>query len=85
MTAHVDREPGAPLDEDSFLVANEFAEVRVQRVRTRNGDRLLIESEKTGGRVTLCPLELQALTWQSTATFTAMLAKPWEPLIDEQS
>lgn len=71
-------------DTDTIVVANEFAEIRVRRAPSRNGDRLLIESPRTGGRVVLCPLELQALTWQGTATFTAMLAKPWEPLIDEQ-
>lgn len=69
---------------NSFVVANEFAEVRVRLVHSRNGDRVLIESPKTDSRVTLCPLELQALTWQNTATFTAMLAKTCEPLLEEQ-
>lgn len=65
-------------------VGNEFAEVRVLRVETRNGSRLLIESPKSGQWVALCPLELEALTWQSTATFSAMVGNPYGPLISEE-
>src|SRR5262249_37417788 len=43
---------------DAIEIANEFAEVRISRVETRNGSRLLIESPKSGQWVTLCPLEL---------------------------
>lgn len=64
-------------------VGNEFAEVRVLRVETRNGSRLLIESPKSGQWVALCPLELEALTWQNTATFSAMVGNPFGPLISE--
>ena len=31
----------------------------------------------------LDPLELEALTWQGTATFSAMIANPFGPLIPE--
>jgi len=75
--------PGRPDADPVFTVGNEFADIRVGRVRTRNGDRLLIESPRTGRRVLLCPLELQALTWQTTATFAAMLGRPGESLVDE--
>ncbi|MRH91782.1 hypothetical protein GFY24_30820 [Nocardia sp. SYP-A9097] len=68
---------------ESIVLANEFAEVRVSRVVTRNGARLLIESPRSGQWVTLDPLELEALTWQSTATFTAMVGKPFGSLIQE--
>ncbi len=68
-----------------ITVANEFAEVRVRRVRTRNGSRLLIESPKSGQWVSLCPLELEALTWQSTATFSAMIGNPFGPLVPEET
>ena len=47
---------------DAITIANEFAEVRVVRVDTRNGSRLLIESPKSGQWVALDPLELEALT-----------------------
>jgi hypothetical protein len=69
---------------EPLLIANEFAEIRVRRINTRNGARLLIESPKTGQWVTLCPLELEALTWQTTATFSAMVGQPYAPLISEQ-
>lgn len=68
---------------DCITLGNEFAEVRVLLVRTRNGDRLKIESPRTERSVVLCPMELQALTWQGTATFTAMLGKPEEPLVED--
>lgn len=68
---------------DAITIANEFAEVRVLRVDTRNGSRLLIESPKSGQWVALDPLEIEALTWQSTATFSAMIGNPFGPLIPE--
>ena len=61
-------------------IANEFAEVRVRRVDTRNGSRLLIESPKSGQWVALDPMEMEALTWQNTTTFSAMIASPYGPL-----
>lgn len=68
---------------EAITIANEFAEVRVIRVDTRNGSRLLIESPKSGQWVALDPLELESLTWQSTATFSAMIGNPFGPLIPE--
>lgn len=68
---------------EPIVVANEFAEVRVRRVDTRNGARLLIESPKSGQWVSLDPLELEALTWQNTATFSAMVGNPFGPLVPE--
>jgi hypothetical protein len=69
-------------DGAEIVIANEFSEIRIAKVRTRNGSRLLIESPKSGQWVALCPLELEALTWQSTETFSAMVGKPFESLID---
>ncbi len=68
---------------EAITIANEFAEVRVVRVDTRNGSRLLIESPKSGQWVALDPIEMEALTWQSTATFSAMIGNPFGPLIPE--
>lgn len=65
-------------------LGNEFAEIRVRRVETRNGSRLLIESPKSGQWVALCPLELEALTWQGPPTFSAMIGNPFGPLIPEE-
>jgi hypothetical protein len=69
---------------DAIVIANEFAEVRVSRIETRNGARLLIESPKSGQWVTLCPLEVEALTWQNPQTFSAMIGNPHGPLISEE-
>jgi hypothetical protein len=70
---------------EPITIGNEFAEVRVTRVDTRNGSRLLIESRKSGHWVSLCPLELEALTWQATATFSAMISQPYGSLITDRS
>jgi hypothetical protein len=69
---------------EPITVANEFAEVRVSRVETRNGSRLLIESPKSGQWVALCPLEVEALTWQGPPTFSAMIGHPYGPLIEPE-
>lgn len=70
---------------ESISIGNEFAEVRVTRVETRNGSRLLIESPKSGQWVSLCPLELEALTWQETSTFSAMVGNPFSSLVTERT
>jgi hypothetical protein len=75
--AHVVGEP--------ITIGNEFAEARVTRVDTRNGSRLIVESPKSGHWVSLCPLELEALTWQATATFSAMISQPYGSLITDGS
>ena len=69
-------------DGAELVVANEFSEVRIAKVRTRNGSRLLIESSRSGQWIALCPLELESLTWQSTQTFSAMVGNPFRPLIN---
>jgi hypothetical protein len=70
---------------EAITIGNEFAEVRVVRVDTRNGSRLLIESPKSGQWVALDPLELESLTWQNTATFSAMIGNPFGPLVAEET
>jgi hypothetical protein len=54
-------------------IANEFAEVEVDRVRTRNGVRLRIFVPSSGRQILLCPLELEALTWQDHGLFSHLL------------
>jgi hypothetical protein len=46
---------------------------------------LLVESPKSGQWVALDPLELESLTWQNTATFSAMIGNPFGPLIPEDT
>lgn len=60
-------------------LANEFAEVVVERVTTRNGARLRIFVPSSGAEILLCPLELEALTWQDHDFFTGLLADPSGP------
>ena len=69
---------------EPLQIANEFSEIVVRRIDTRNGSRLLIESPRSGQWVALCPLELEALTWQSTATFSAMVGNPFGPLVADE-
>lgn len=68
-----------------IVIANEFAEVQMVRVETRNGSRLMISSPKSGQWITLDPLELESVTWQSPATFSAMIGHPNGPLITEEA
>jgi hypothetical protein len=68
---------------EPITIGNEFAEVRITHVNTRNGSRLLVESQRSGQWVALCPLEVEALTWQGTATFSAMIGHPFEPLLSD--
>lgn len=68
---------------ETVVIANEFAEVHVVRVETRNGSRLMIDSPKSGQWITLDPLELESLTWQSAATFSAMVGNPFGPLVPD--
>jgi hypothetical protein len=64
-------------------LANEFAVVQVRTVQTRNGVRLEISAPRLGRSVRLCPLELEALTWQPPETFSALLEQPFGPEPDE--
>jgi hypothetical protein len=68
---------------EPITFGNEFAEVRITRVDTRNGSRLLIESQRSGQWVALCPLEAEALTWQGAATFSAMIGNPFGSLVGD--
>ena len=64
---------------EELELANEFAEVRVRQVMTRNGVRLEIVAPKLGTGIRLCPLELEALTWQTHESFSKALGTPFGP------
>jgi hypothetical protein len=66
---------------EPLTVANEFTEVVVRRVDTRNGSRLLISAPRTGQWISLDALEVEALTWQNTRTLAAMVGNPYAPLL----
>jgi hypothetical protein len=69
---------------ETIVLGNEFAEIRVTKVETRNGARLLVEAPRSGQWIALCPLELEALTWQQTATFAAMIGNPFGSLVEDE-
>ena len=66
-------------DEPVIRLANEFGEVVVERVPTRNGARLRISMPASGRSILLCPLELEALTWQDHDLFSRLLQTPHGP------
>ena len=68
---------------EPLTVANEFTEVVVRRVDTRNGSRLLITAPKTGRWISLDALEVEALTWQNPRTLAAMVGNPDGPLLPD--
>ena len=69
---------------EPLTVANEFAEVQVRRVDTRNGSRLLITAPRTGQWISLDALEVEALTRQNTRTLTAMVGNSYGPLLPDE-
>jgi hypothetical protein len=70
--------------EPVIRLGNEFTEVVVERVRTRNGARLRITVPSSGRQIMLCPLELEALTWQGHELFSALLTAPHGPEDDPE-
>lgn len=69
--------PDAP--DIDFALANEFAEVRIRLVETRNGQRLEISSARLSSAVRLDPLECEALSWQEPEFFSELLGHPFGP------
>jgi len=71
--------PEDPETTADMELANEYAVVRVSKVRTGNGVRLEIEAPRLGCSIRLCPLELESLTWQSHQVFSEFLETPFGP------
>lgn len=69
------------MNDEPLTIANEFADVEVRRVDTRNGARLLITAPKSGRSISLDALELEALTRQNTRTLESMVANGDGPLL----
>jgi hypothetical protein len=68
---------------EPVTVANEFTEVVVRRVDTRNGSRLLICAPKSGRWISLDALEVEALTRQNARTLAAMVGNVSAPLLPD--
>jgi hypothetical protein len=62
-----------PSDDPPITISNEFADIRVRKVYTRNGERLEISAHRRGYRILLDAVELESLTWQPTETFSGFL------------
>lgn len=62
-----------PLGPPDITIVNEFAEVHIRKVHTRNGERLSIESLRRGHSILLDAVELESLTWQTPETFSRLL------------
>jgi hypothetical protein len=63
----------------AIRLGNEFSEVVVEPVQTRNGVRLRISVPASGHQILLCPLELEALAWQDHEFFSQLLQTPHGP------
>lgn len=62
-----------------IVIANEFNDVVVRSVSTRNGTRLEILSPRRGTRVLLDAVVLDCLSYQPPETFTEMLERTPRP------
>jgi hypothetical protein len=71
------------VNSEPITIANEFTEVEVRRVDTRNGSRLLISAPKSGRSISLDALEVEALTRQNTRTLAAMVGNTHGPLLPD--
>ncbi|GCD91185.1 hypothetical protein [Nocardioides sp. LS1] len=58
-----------------ILIANEFADVVVRKIETRNGMRLDIWSPRRGSRIMLDALALDCLSYQEPELITQLLAR----------
>ncbi len=70
-----DRSAAGATDDDEVVLEliNEFAEVQVRKVRTRNGVRLEIVAPRVGTSVRLCPIQLESLTRASSDALSSLL------------
>ncbi len=73
------RDASSDADDLTIVVANEFADVRVRRVSTRNGTRLEIYSPRRGTRIYLDAVELDLLSFQEPEVFSEMLERTPRP------
>jgi hypothetical protein len=64
-------------DSAPLVIGNEFATVTVEKVVTRNGERLRISSARLNTSVELDALALESLTWQPPETFSRFLEQPF--------
>jgi hypothetical protein len=68
---------------EPITLANEFTQVEVRRVDTRNGSRLLVCAPKSGQWISLDALEVEALTRQNSRTLAAMVGSANSALLPD--
>lgn len=68
-----------PDENEIITISSEFSVVSVQKVQTRNGERLEIVAPKLGYRIRLDSIVLESLTWQKPETFSKFLENSWAP------
>ncbi|MEC1521272.1 hypothetical protein P9D43_04350 [Neobacillus niacini] len=68
---------------EDFVLKNEFAHVTVKLDRSANGDRLLIQDNRTGKISYFDPLELESLLWSTHKELTNLLDPSKTRWIDE--
>lgn len=61
----------------SFTVANEFAEVTLQKIHTPRGERVEIKSPSLGYQIRLDAVALESLSWQEPELFSELLEEPF--------
>ena len=72
--------------EEPIYLVNEYASVRVRKIRTRNGERLEITSLSNGGRtIALDALVLESLTWSTVLEVGQGLQTPFGPEPEDES
>jgi hypothetical protein len=65
--------------EQELTIVNEFASVRIRKLRTSNGERLEIEAPRVGHVIRLDALALEGLSWQTRETVSGWLETPFGP------
>ena len=75
MTADPD---DAPTPNPSLTISNEFGQVDVRKVATRNGERLEVRDRETGSAIRLDALELESLTWVDNERFEELFREHLE-------
>lgn len=62
------------MSDDGFRIVNEFADVRVRKVLTGNGERCEIDAPRIGRKVLLDAVVLEALARQSPDQLSRFVA-----------
>jgi hypothetical protein len=65
---------------DQIEIANEYAQVRIKKITTSNGERIEIQSPKLESAIRLDPVEVESLTWQDKEIFSRFLETPYGPM-----